>query len=118
MSTLHDKIVALRASLKFRQDVENAKATVQTKSIMSRSPLFAFGFALGFMALLSSLAVQPASATSVDLNATIGPILDSIIALIPSIINLIVAIVPAIIVLAIVGFIVGFLDKILQMLKL
>ena len=62
--------------------------------------------------------VGTASATTLDLNTTIGPIPDGIVALIPSIINLIVAIVPAIIVLAIVGFIVGFLKELLNMLKL
>jgi hypothetical protein len=62
--------------------------------------------------------VAAASAAEIDLNATVGPILDSVIALIPSIIGLIVAIVPAIIVMAVVGFIVTFFDKILQMMKL
>jgi hypothetical protein len=61
--------------------------------------------------------VASASAATIDLNATIGPILDSIVVLIPGIINLIVAIVPAIIVMAVVGFIVAFFDKILGMLK-
>lgn len=59
-----------------------------------------------------------ASAATIDLNATIGPILDSITALVPSIINLIVSIVPAIIVMAVVAFIVAFFDKILGMLKI
>jgi hypothetical protein len=69
------------------------------------------------VAVAGSGLVASASA-AIDLNATIGPILDSIVALIPSIINLIVAIVPAIIVLAVVGFIVAFFDKILGMMKL
>jgi len=55
---------------------------------------------------------------AVDINASVGPILDSMIELIPTIIDLIVAIVPAIIVLAVVGFIVGFMDKILGMLRI
>lgn len=62
--------------------------------------------------------IAPASAATLDLNGTIGPILDGVSALIPSIVNLIVSVVPAIIVLAVVGFIVAFLDKILSMLKL
>jgi hypothetical protein len=62
--------------------------------------------------------VASASAADINLTETIGPILDSIVALIPSIIALIVAIVPAIIVLAVVGFIVAFFDKILGMMKL
>ena len=69
------------------------------------------------VAVAGSGLVASASA-AIDLNGTIGPILDSIVALIPSIINLIVAIVPAIIVLAVVGFIVAFFDKILGMMKL
>lgn len=59
-----------------------------------------------------------ASADPMDLNGTIGPILDSVTELIPSIVNLIVSIVPAIITLAVVGFIVAFFDKILSMMKL
>lgn len=71
---------------------------------------------VGFLAGASTLVMSASAA--IDLNATIGPILDSITELIPSIINLIVGIVPAIIVLAVVGFIVAFFDKILGMMKL
>ena len=49
-----------------------------------------------------------ASAATLDLNGTIGPILDGVTELIPSIVGLIVAIVPAVITLACVGFIIGF----------
>lgn len=62
--------------------------------------------------------VMAASAATLDLNETIGPILDSVVELIPSIIGLVVAIVPAIIVLAVVGFIISFFDSILKMMKL
>ena len=62
--------------------------------------------------------VMAASAATMDLNGTIGPILDSVVELIPSIVGLIVAIVPAVICLAVVGFIVAFFDKILGMMKL
>ena len=55
---------------------------------------------------------------AVDINATIGPILDSVIALIPTIIDLIVAIIPAILVMAVVGFVVAFFDRILSLMKL
>jgi hypothetical protein len=58
------------------------------------------------------------ASAAIDLNGTIGPILDSMIELIPSIITLIVALVPAIIVMAVVGFLVSFFDRILAMLKL
>lgn len=73
--------------------------------------------ALAAIVPLSGL-VMAASAATIDLNGTIGPILDSITDLIPSIIGLIVAIVPAIIVMSVVGFIVAFFDKILGMMKL
>jgi hypothetical protein len=62
--------------------------------------------------------VMAASAATIDLNGTVGPILDSVIELIPSIIGLIVAIVPAIITLAVVGFILAFFDRILGMMKI
>lgn len=58
------------------------------------------------------------ASAAVDLNGTLGPILDSLIELIPSIINLIIAIVPAILVVAVVGFVVTFFDRILGMIKL
>lgn len=66
---------------------------------------------------VAGVGMVASASAAIDLNATIGPILDSITELIPSIIGLIVAIVPAIIVMAVVGFIVTFFDKILQMLK-
>jgi hypothetical protein len=59
-----------------------------------------------------------AASAEIDLNGTVGPILDSVIALIPSIVALIVAVVPAIITLSLVAFIVGFFDRILGMMKL
>lgn len=55
---------------------------------------------------------------AVDINGTVGPILDSVTALIPTIISLIIAIVPAIITMAVVGFIVTFFDRILSLMKL
>lgn len=67
---------------------------------------------------VAGMGLVASASAAIDLNATIGPILDSITELIPSIIGLIVAIVPAIIVMAVVGFIVTFFDKILGMLKL
>ena len=52
-----------------------------------------------------------------DLNSTIGPIIDGVIALMPSFLNLVIAIVPVIITLAVVGFLVTFWDRILSMIK-
>lgn len=71
------------------------------------------------MTTAGMLALMVGSASAaMDLNGTIGPILDSVTELIPSIVNLIVSIVPAIITLAVIGFIIGFFDKILGMMKL
>lgn len=72
--------------------------------------------ALGGLSVAAA-SVAPALA-AVDINESVGPILDSVIALIPTIIELIVAIVPAVIVLAVVGFIVAFFDRILAMMKI
>ena len=71
---------------------------------------------IGFAAAGAGL-VGSASA-AIDINATVGPILDPWTLLIPTIINLVLAIVPAIITMAVVGFIVAFFDKILAMMKL
>jgi len=67
---------------------------------------------------VAGIGLVASASAAIDLNGTIGPILESIVQLIPSIVGLIVAIVPAIIVLAVVGFIVAFFDKILGMMKL
>ena len=114
--TIKTALGNLRTSLKIKQEIEHAQATEQIKSVTKRSPLFAMPFAAAFCFMLCALA-GPASA-AIDLNSTIGPILDGVSNLVPSIVNLIVSIVPAIIVLAVVGFIVTFLDKILNMLHL
>lgn len=66
----------------------------------------------------TAMGLVSAVSADVDLNGTLGPILDSMVELIPTIINLIVAIVPAILVMAVVGFLVAFFDKILGMMKL
>lgn len=72
--------------------------------------------ALGGLSVAAA-SVAPALA-EVDINASVYPILQSVIELIPTIIELVVSVVPAIIVLAVVGFIVGFFDKILSMMKM
>jgi len=66
----------------------------------------------------SGFALAGPVAAEVDINASVGPILDSVIELIPTIVQLIVSIVPAVITLAVVGFIVAFFDRILGMLKI
>lgn len=62
------------------------------------------------------LAAAPVAAAT-DLNASIGPILDGVIALIPTIIALLIAAIPAIIVISVVAFVTGFLDGIIKQLK-
>lgn len=84
----------------------------RTREFLSDSKVKLVGLAAAGSGLVAS------ASADIDLNATIGPILDSVISLIPSIINLIVAVVPAIICMAVVGFIVAFFDKILGMMKL
>jgi hypothetical protein len=92
---------------------------MQQKTVNERAREFLSDSKVKLVGLAAAGSGLVASASAeIDLNATIGPILDSVIALIPSIINLIVAIVPAIITMAVVGFIVAFFDKILAMMKL
>ena len=52
-----------------------------------------------------------------DLNATLGPIIDSVVNLMPSFLNLVVAIVPVIITIAVVKFVITFLGNIVDLLK-
>ncbi|RPJ50996.1 MAG: hypothetical protein EHJ95_06145 [Methanobacteriota archaeon] len=79
--------------------------------------LFASKVKLAGLAATGMGLVASASA-AIDINGTIGPVLDSMIELIPTIIALIVAIIPAILIMSVIGFIVAFLDKILSMMKL
>lgn len=60
----------------------------------------------------------PAASAAIDINGTVGPVLDSVILLIPTLVGLIVAFLPAIIVVSVIGFVVTFLDKIIGMLKI
>jgi hypothetical protein len=91
---------------------------MQTKTVKERAGEFLSDSKVKIVALTVAGAglVLQASA-SVDINATIGPLLDQIVLLIPNIINLVVALVPAIVIMAIVGFIVTFLGHILSMMK-
>ena len=57
-------------------------------------------------------------ASAATLNESVGPILDSVVALFVPLLALIIAAVPLIIALAIIGFILGILDGILKMLKI
>lgn len=88
-----------------------------TEMVETKRPVISAFRVLGGLASVSGL-VAYASATTIDINGTIGPILDSMITLIPTIISLIVAIVPAVLVMSVVAFIVTFFDRILAMIKL
>ena len=52
-----------------------------------------------------------------DLNATLGPIIDGVVALMPSFLALILAVVPIVIVMSVVGFIIKFWDQIVKMMQ-
>jgi len=53
-----------------------------------------------------------------DLNGTIGPIIDGVVALMPSFLALVVGLIPVLITIAVAKFIVSFLGSIIDMLKL
>jgi hypothetical protein len=92
---------------------------MQTKSVKERAGEFLSDSKVKIVGLAASAGFLVMSASAaVDINTTIGPLLDQIVLLIPNIINLVVALVPAIVIMAIVGFIVTFLDRILGMMKL
>jgi hypothetical protein len=55
---------------------------------------------------------------TVDLNATLGPIIDSVVALMPSLVNLIVAIVPAVLAMAVIDLVTGIFGGIVGKLKI
>lgn len=88
-----------------------------TEVTETKKPVAAWKVKLVAGAAAASGLVSAVSA-DIDINGTVGPILESVTELIPTIISLVVAIVPAIIVMAVVGFIVAFFDKILGMMKL
>ena len=71
---------------------------------------------LALVSLMSMLALI--GVVAADLNSSVGPLLDSLIALFVPILALIVAAVPIIITMAIIGFIVGLLAAILAKLKM
>ena len=50
----------------------------------------------------------------VGLNASIGPIIDSMAAMFPSLVSLVIAAIPVVVVIALATFIVSFLDKIVK----
>lgn len=52
-----------------------------------------------------------------DINATVGPIIDGVVLLMPSFLNLVVAVVPIIITVSVVGFIIKFWDQIVKLMN-
>jgi hypothetical protein len=92
---------------------------MQSKTVKERAGEFLSDSKVKIVGLAASAGFLVMSASAaVDINSTIGPLLDQLVELIPGIINLVVALVPAIVIMAIIGFIIGFLDNILKMLKL
>jgi hypothetical protein len=92
---------------------------MQTKTVKERAGEFLSDSKVKIVGLgLAGAGLVMNASAAVDINTTIGPLLDQIVLLIPNIINLVVALVPAIVIMAIVGFIVTFLDRILGMMKL
>jgi uncharacterized membrane protein (DUF106 family) len=57
-------------------------------------------------------------ASAADLNASVGPILDSVVALFVPLLALILGAVPIIVTLAVIGFILGLLSVILKKIQL
>jgi hypothetical protein len=79
---------------------------MQSKTVKERAGEFLSDSKVKIVGLAGSAGLLVASASAaVDINTTIGPLLDQIVLLIPNIINLVVALVPAIVIMAIVGFI-------------
>jgi hypothetical protein len=62
--------------------------------------------------------VTAASAATVDLNGTIGPLIEAVSALIPSLMNLVLALIPLMIVLAVAKFFPQLFDTILGWIKI
>jgi hypothetical protein len=53
-----------------------------------------------------------------DINASVGPVLDGVILLLPTLLAMVLAALPIIIALAVVGFVLGLFDGILGKIKL
>lgn len=53
-----------------------------------------------------------------DLNATLGPVIDGMVAIMPTMLSFIVSVVPVVVTMAFVSFFVAFPEKILKMIKL
>lgn len=56
--------------------------------------------------------------TSFDLATNLTPIIQGVIDILPLFLDLVIAMVPIVITLAVVGFLLGFFDKILGMIRL
>jgi len=55
---------------------------------------------------------------TVDLNATIGPILTSVTDLFPTILDLVLAVIPVIIAMSVIGFVLGIFEGVLSKIKM
>lgn len=103
-----------RMNRKVAQEKNNAVQTVTPRVRSTGLPFSIVPFALAFVFALAAL-VNPVSAA---INFTpIVELLEAVVSLIPTMMDLVIAIAPLIVVIAVVGFIVKFLDRILQLLN-
>jgi hypothetical protein len=75
------------------------------------------GKALMLIATISTGLVSAASAATIDLNATLGPLLDSIAALIPSIVSLLIALVPLVMIGLAIGLVIALIVALIGMIE-
>jgi len=55
---------------------------------------------------------------AMDINSSIGPVLDGVIALFPTLLSLVLGAIPIIIAMSLIGFVLGIFDGILSKLKI
>ena len=92
-----------------------------TEQVTGNSPRKTFGQMLRVHRVeLAGIGItgMVSAASAIDLNATIGPIVTSFVALIPSIMNLVLGLIPLMIVVAIAKFFPSLFEEILGWLKM
>lgn len=55
---------------------------------------------------------------AMDLNSSIGPVLDGVIAIFPTLLSLVLGAIPIIVAMSLIGFVLGIFDGILAKIKL
>lgn len=102
-----------RTARKEKQEINNASQPAQTKT-RSWAPVLGVPFALAFMFML--LAIQPASAVTINLTV-ITDVINAFTGIIEPITGLLISIVPLWFIMQILAFIMGLLAAILGMIK-